>query len=230
MHLVEVFHEQGLICERQPLRITEKGRANHHHLRAHRDKGAAKEKAAVPKEEVMRKPPELMRGPEEEAPGKVVGMARTHKRPKTGLWAKERFVREAPKVAEAMKAWVAEAAMKAATMASCMASEAASETAQAMGPALRSQQRYEQNDNPNGYSFRHGFALLDSFCPATKKGQALASMAPGKQLFRCPAPCRLRFRRTRRAYSPAAGEVKGEKMPRLFALTGVRAGRERRVC
>src|SRR5262249_26119136 len=53
MHLVEVFHEQGLICERQPLRITEKGRANHHHLRAHRDKGAAKEKAAVTQEEVI---------------------------------------------------------------------------------------------------------------------------------------------------------------------------------
>src|SRR5262249_43807228 len=111
---------------------------------------------------------------EEKAPGKVVGMARRHKRPKTGLRAKEPLVREVVKVAEAVQAGMPEAATKAATMASCMASEAASETAQAMGPALRSQQRYEQNDNPNGYSFRHGFALLGSCCPATKKGQRLA--------------------------------------------------------
>src|SRR5262245_7381766 len=140
MYLAEVLHEQCLISERQRIGITEKGGANHYHLRAQRDKGATKEKAALPKEEAMRKPPALMRGPEEEALGKVVGLAPRHKRSKTGLRAKEPLMRETPKVAEAVQAGMPEAAMEAA-MASCMASEAASESAQAMGSDLRSQQR-----------------------------------------------------------------------------------------
>ena len=47
MHLVEMFKEQRLVGELQPLRKAEKGRADHHRVRAQREQGMPKEKTPV---------------------------------------------------------------------------------------------------------------------------------------------------------------------------------------
>jgi len=147
MHLVEVLKEQRLVSELQPIRKTEKGRADHHYLRAHREKGTPKEKPTVAKEEVALEPAEMMMRPEEELMLRMLLMTRRNKRTEVVVGAKELFVLEVVKVAEALAARVTEAPVQAAQMAHTpremahpgVAREASPESSSAMSPDLGSE-------------------------------------------------------------------------------------------
>jgi len=144
MHLVEVVKEQRLVSELQPIRKTEKGRADHHHLRAHREQGTPKEKPTVAKEEVALEPAEMMMRPEEELMLKMLLMTRRNKRIEVVVGAKELFVLEVAKVAKPLEAGVTEASVQAAQRAHTpremahpgVAREASPESSDAMSPGL----------------------------------------------------------------------------------------------
>jgi len=147
MHLVEVLKEQRLVGELQPIRKTEKGRTDHHRLRAHREKGTPKEEPTVAKEEVALEPAEMMMRLEEELMLKMLLMTRRNKRTEVVVGAKELFVREVAKVAKPLEAGVTEAPVKASQRAHTpremahpwVAREAPPESSDAMGPDLSSE-------------------------------------------------------------------------------------------
>ncbi len=153
MHLVEVVKEQRLVSELQPIRKTEKGRADHHYLRAHREKGTPKEKPTVAKEEVALEPAEMMMRPEEELMRKMLLMTRRNKRPEVVVGAKELFVLEVVKVAKPLEAGVTEAPVKASQRAHTpremappwVAREASPESSYAVGPDLGGEKLQEEH-------------------------------------------------------------------------------------
>jgi hypothetical protein len=146
MYLVEVVKEQRLVRKFQPIRQTEKGRADHYYLRVHWEKGTPKEKTTVAEEEVALEPAEMMRRPEEKLMRKMFCMARRHKGSKVVVGAKELFVLEVIKVAKPLEAGVTKAPLKAAQGVHTpremahpgVAREASPESAHAMGPDLSS--------------------------------------------------------------------------------------------
>ena len=147
MHLVEVVKEQRLVSELQPIRKTEKGRPDHHHLRAHREQGTPKEEPTVAKEEVALEPAEMMMRPEEALMRKMLCMTRSNKRTEGVVGAKELFVLEVVKVAKLLEAGVTEAPVKASQRADPpremappgVAREASPKSSDAMSPDLGSE-------------------------------------------------------------------------------------------
>ena len=149
MHMVEVVKEQRLVGELQPIRKTEKGRADHHHAWARREEGASKEKTPVPKKETLMKAAEMMMRPEEGLMLRMLLMTRRNKGTEVVVEAKELFVLEVVKVAKPLEARVTEAAVKASQRAHTpremahprVAREASPESSHAMGPDLGSEKR-----------------------------------------------------------------------------------------
>jgi hypothetical protein len=140
MHLLEVVSKEGLLGKPQPVRKAEEGGGNHHRPRAHRDKGAAKEKLPIAEEEAREAPNVVVRA-KEELMRKVLLMAEGDKGSEVAKPLEAR-VDKAPVEPSKAAMKSAQAPVKAANVASsCMTREASSESAEAMGPGLGSQQR-----------------------------------------------------------------------------------------
>jgi len=125
-----------------PIRKAEKGRADHHHLRAHREQGTPKEKTPVAEEEVALKAATMMMLAEQQIMLNMLFMAGRDKEPKVVVGAKELFVLEVIKVAKPLEAGVTEAPVKASQRANTprkmahpwATREASPESSYAMGP------------------------------------------------------------------------------------------------